>query len=210
MSFDLFIQGIIQFGVPVMISGLVLYFIYITGNVLVEYLKSSLIPEKIQKNQENLLSAVIREDINIKEKMLKLLYKLNADRILIFFYHNGGSGFHGIGKTKVSVISEVLSYGTSSVIQELNNLPISFTYMWNQKIIENDRFILKNIEDLKETDVSMYNHLKEKEVKSMYAIGWYTENGMPKGFLNISFCKSFKSLSTQEIEEIEKFAYSLK
>lgn len=212
MSLEFIIQGIVQVGVPIMISGLVIYFIFLIGNILTEYLRITL-DKQSKTNEMNFnvdrLSPVLVEDIQIKERMIKLLYKLNADRVLIFYYHNGGTGFHGIGKSKVSIISEVLNHGTNSVLKELSNLPISFTYMWNKRVIKNEKFLLEDIESIKDSDVSMYNHLKERNVKSMYSIGWYSENGIPKGFINVSFCKKQKFLSTAEIEEIEKFVYTL-
>lgn len=194
-------------GVSLVISSVVIFFLFRFGNLGYKILESRFLNKENGAHDESTLKKTIENDDRVREAMLKILYEVGADRILVFYYHNGIRDLKGLGYLRVSVLYEVVRYGIKPASQFLTNMPIATTTFWNKEIIQRKQIECEDTGILKETDPTVYEHLKGMGVKSFFVNGWYDENGSPKGFIHISFCKEKKVLSDKEKSLVESLSY---
>lgn len=129
----------------------------------------------------------------------KLLYDLNADRIYIFQYHNGGSNIEGIPFARCSNTHERCEVGVTPHIQNYQNLPLAMYGFRTDLIIKGDIIEVHDLSTLKDTDKSAYNLLKSQNIKSLYVAGLYNDQCRPIGFLGVDYIRNETTLNKDDI-----------
>jgi len=129
----------------------------------------------------------------------KLLYSLNADRVYVFQYHNGGSNITGIPFARCSNTHERCEVGVESKIGLYQGLPLAMYGFRNDLIADNKVIKVQKLEDIRETDKSAYNLMKDQNIKSLYVAGLYTDKCMPLGFLGVDYIRQERILTEEDL-----------
>lgn len=152
--------------------------------------------DEINKTIEN----SVNYDFRINELLKELLINLKADRVYINMYHNGGTFSNGIPFIKTTNTYETTSLGIVPQIKNFQQLPISIFAYFNKAIVLKKLLTITDVEVYQDIDVSTYEILKTKEVKSTYIIGLYNQQAIPIGFMGLEFCRNQVSLDSIDIE----------
>jgi len=138
-----------------------------------------------------------------EQLLQQLLDELDADRIALFEYHNGGRAVSGLDYQKVSNSLEVARRGQRRLMPEMQNIPVGFFSRWNRIIIEKSMVISNNIEEILKVDETQYGFLTSRGAKSAYVIGLYDLNDFPFGFLLIEYCNNQVKITNSRLERID-------
>jgi len=167
-----------------------------------EAIKNEMKTEHVQEINRSIANSV-NSDIKVNELLKELLHSLEGDRVYITLYHNGGTFTNGIPFIKATIIFEAVSLGTLPYISYYQQLPISMYACYNKSILSKSLMKITDIEKFQLEDVSTYEMLKNKQVKSIYVIGLY-EDRIPIGFLGIEYCREKRDLDSVDVEILSR------
>lgn len=94
--------------------------------------------------------------------------KSGANRVSCFIYHNGGYSVTGRSFQKMSMLYEVVDGKTISVMNSFQNVPRTMFFTLTQKLSEQGRYDISDIEDIKETDAITYQTFYARGAKAAY------------------------------------------
>ena len=157
------------------------------------------IPKKIKKQAlyDNL----------IVEKMDALKERLNADRVQVYDFHNGGHYANGRSALKTSCSYEVVRTSIAPKQAQLQSIPLSVLSKFITQLL-NDSFIeVKDLETIKETMPSTYQLKKSQGINSFYDIVLNNKKEEPIGFLAVQFVKNKYSINERGKQEILRLKF---
>lgn len=157
------------------------------------------IPKKIRKQ------ALI--DNIIIEKMEELKERLNADRVQIYDFHNGGHYANGRSALKTSCTYEVVRNSISPKQGQLQCIPLSCLSKFINQLLNNNYLDIKDLNTIKEAMPSTYQLKKSQNINSFYDIVLNNKAGEPIGFLAIQFVKNKYSINEKERQEILRLKF---
>ncbi len=159
----------------------------IFGTLGAIYLKSHL----ENKNKTKTLGKVescIDEDIAVMQELNEILEDLNADRVAIYSFHNGGDFYSGKSMQKMSISYETVGSGISRNQLKKQNIPISACITTLTPLIKHKEYHIPDVEkDYPEGLCKFY--LKEDGTKSTYQWALIDLNNNLIGMLRIDFVK---------------------
>ena len=167
---------------------------------------------KNTKSEIDTLPKKIKRQVNIDDsiisKMEDLKELLNADRVQIYDFHNGGHYANGRSALKTSCSYEVIRTGVSHKQSYLQSIPLSCLSRFVSKLM-NDGFLeVRNIEDIKDEMPSTYQLKKDMQINSFYDVILNNKNGEPIGFLAVQYVKNkYNILSEKDKQEILKLKF---
>lgn len=136
------------------------------------------LPKKIQK-QSNI-------DIEITNRLENIKEYLNADRVQIYDFHNGGHYANGRSALKTSCSYEVVRAGIKGHQKELQAVPLSCIPKFVKTLLDKKELIVNNLEDLKDIMPATYELKKEQRVASFFDIILNNRYGEPIRFSSTS------------------------
>ena len=158
------------------------------------------IPQKIKK-QCNIDYLIINKMEEVKEL-------LNADRVQVYDFHNGGHFANGRSALKVSCTYEVCRAGIKSYQMYLQSIPLNCIPQFIKKLLNENRMKINNLEEIKDLMPATYSLKKSQNVKSYFDIILNNEFNEPIGFLAIQYESINKvNFSEKEINEILKLKF---
>lgn len=178
------------------------------GAVIVAVIKSY----KNTKKEIDTLPKRIKNQVNIDDliisKMEDLKEFLNADRVQIYDFHNGGHYANGRSALKTSCTYEVIRTGINHKQNYLQSIPLSCLSRFVSKLM-NDGFLeVRNLEEIKDEMPSTYQLKKDMEINSFYDVILNNKNGEPIGFLAVQYVKNkYNILSEKDKQEILKLKF---
>lgn len=129
---------------------------------------------KTKKEIENSIPKKIKDQINIDNEIIKRMEELkeflNADRVQVYDFHNGGHYANGRSALKTSCTYEVCRTGCRSYQMYLQSIPLSCIPQFIETLLNKEELKINNLENIKESMNSTYNLKKEQGVKSFYDI----------------------------------------
>ena len=125
----------------------------------------------------------ITEIINI------ILRETNASRVCIVKYHNGNKDMTGRSFLKMSMTNEAVNIGVASMMGEFKDLFRSLLAYWCHKIESNEYCLIKDTEELKNKDITMYQYLAQRNIEAKYGVGLKDNQGDIIGFICIEYLK---------------------
>lgn len=152
------------------------------------------IGEKIKKQNE--------EDLNIVSTMEYYKELLNADRILLFEFHNGDHYSNFRNALRMSASYEVYRAGLEESMSRCTGLPIAIMPHLIAEITSNGFFICKNIEDIKNIMPSTYNFKKSIGLKSFYDIAIEDKNGHVIGFVAVQWDEIMPDINNEDVKKL--------
>ena len=160
---------------------------------------------KVYKNTKNEVESIPKKvkkqvtvDTEIADAMESLKERLNADRVQIYDFHNGGHYSNGRSALKVSCSYEVCRSGIAPKQAMLQSIPISCISKFVNKILNDEKFEVKNLEDIKEEMPATYQLKKNMQLNSFYDIALKNKQNEVIGFLAVQFVKNQYNVKTQD------------
>ena len=178
------------------------------GAVIVAVIKSY----KNTKKEIDTLPKRIKNQVNIDDliisKMEDLKEFLNADRVQIYDFHNGGHYANGRSALKTSCTYEVIRTGINHKQNYLQSIPLSCLSRFVSKLM-NDGFLeVRNLEEIKDEMPSTYQLKRDMQINSFYDVILNNKNGEPIGFLAIQYVKNkYNILKEKDKQEILKLKF---
>ena len=158
------------------------------------------IPQKIKK-QCNIDYLIINKMEEVKEL-------LNADRVQVYDFHNGGHFANGRSALKVSCSYEVCRAGIKSYQMYLQSIPLNCIPQFIKKLLNENRMKINNLEEIKDLMPATYSLKKSQNIKSYFDIILNNEENEPIGFLAIQYENENKvNFSEKELNEILKLKF---
>jgi len=139
----------------------------------------------------------------VNDMLDNIQYDLNADRIYIFQYHNGGSNIAGIPFVRCTNTHERCEIGIEPHINTYQNLPIAMYGFRHDLIAAGLTITVADIENIRESDKSGYNLMKAQGIKSLYVKGLFGLDNTPIGFLGIDYIREKKELTSEQLVALE-------
>lgn len=141
-------------------------------------------------------------DILINDKMEETKDLLNADRVQIYDFHNGGHYANGRSALKTTCTYEVCRAGIKPVQSQLQGIPLSCIAKFINELLSNNELEVKNIEKIKDIMPATYQLKKDMEIMSFFDIVLNNKYGEPIGFLAIQYVDN--SYGVQNIPDKQK------
>lgn len=158
------------------------------------------IPQKIKK-QCNIDYLIINKMEEVKEL-------LNADRVQVYDFHNGGHFANGRSALKVSCTYEVCRAGIKNYQMYLQSIPLNCIPQFIKTLLNNNKMKINNLEEIKDLMPATYSLKKSQNVKSYFDIVLNNEENEPIGFLAIQYENENKvNFSEKELNEILKLKF---
>ena len=134
---------------------------------------------------------------------------LNADRVQIYDFHNGGHYANGRSALKTTCTYEVCRAGIKPVQSQLQGIPLSCIAKFINELLSNNELEIKNLEKIKDTMPATYQLKKDMEIMSFFDIVLNNKYGEPVGFLAIQYVENTYGIRTvgdkQEILRLKFF-----
>ena len=167
---------------------------------------------KTKKEIENSIPKKIKNQINIDNEIIKRMEELkeylNADRVQVYDFHNGGHYANGRSALKTSCTFEVCRTGCRSYQMYLHAIPLSCIPQFVETLLNQEELKVNDLEDIKENMTSTYHLKKDQGVRSFYDIIIHNRNKEPIGFLAIQYLTENKvNFSHDEQNEILKLEF---
>ena len=169
---------------------------------------------KVYKNTQKEIDTIPRKvkkqalyDNIIIEKMEALKEYLNADRVQVYDFHNGGHYANGRSALKTSCTYEVVRSGITPKQNLLQAIPLSFLPKFISQLLNDDSMEIKQLDQIKEAMPSTYQLKKSQNINSFYDIVLNNKEGEPIGFLAIQFVKNKYSIDEKGKQEVLRLKF---
>lgn len=169
---------------------------------------------KVYKNTQKEIDTIPRKvkkqalyDNIIIEKMESLKEYLNADRVQVYDFHNGGHYANGRSALKTSCTYEVVRSGITPKQNLLQSIPLSFLPKFISQLLNDDSMEIKQLDQIKEIMPSTYQLKKSQNINSFYDIVLNNKAGEPIGFLAVQFVKNKYSINEKGKQEVLRLKF---
>lgn len=155
-------------------------------------------------------------DIELINKMDYYKELLNADRILIFEFHDGQHYSKYRHALKMSASYEVFRAGLNSSREQCSNLPVAIMPNLIHQIVHEGCSVCPNIEDVKDEMGNTYEFKKSLGIGAWYDVAIRDDSGEVIGFVAIQWnSKMPKDVDEEAIKHLawfleEKINYLIK
>lgn len=163
--------------------GLIIAQIVLAIYFCVKYIDAALKKTDVGKS----VKAQNNVDMEIVDKMDYYKELLNADRILLFEFHNGQHYSSYRSALKMSPSYEVFRAGLESVRERCSGLPVAIMPKLIHQITVDGVSICRDIEDIKNDMGNSYEFKKSLGIKSFYDIAIHNTVGDTIGFVAVQW-----------------------
>ena len=179
----------------------------VLGPISVIFLKNFL--DKRKKKPDMVVDALRVSEL-VTHKIDEIKEGLNADRVWITQFHNGGH-FYPTGKsiTKFSIMYETVNTGVSSVQTNYQNIPVHLFSKSLNQLVTGDAIEISDYDDEKIATYGLKYAAEESGCKSGYLFAIKTIDGKFIGVLGIDYTKNKTQLDDGVITNIMIHASSL-
>lgn len=123
----------------------------------------------------------------INDIIKEILQETGASRVCIVKYHNGNKDMTGKSFLKMSMTNEVVNLGVAPMMAEFKDLFRSLLAYWCHEIEINDFCVIKDAEELKDKDITMYQYLTVRNIESKYGIALRDVDNNIIGFICVEY-----------------------
>ena len=160
--------------------------------------------EDLRKNYETVIKEIISEithkhltpdesknieqiECRINNLINIVLKESNASRVFVVRYHNGNKDMLGKSFLKMSMTNEVVNLGVSPMMPDFRDIFRSLLTYWCSTIESKNKYLIQNIEELKEKDMTLYQYLKVRNIEGMCGLAIRDANSNVIGFLGLEY-----------------------
>lgn len=161
---------------------------------------------KIKSKKTDKIKDGVGESVLIEHEIEEIREELNADRVWISQFHNGGN-FYPTGKSilKFSIFYEISKIGVSSISHVFNNIPCSlypkaFKHMLED---ENKGIFIPDFNDPIVATFGLKGAAESVGTKSGYNIPLFSLDNKYIGVLGVDYVTKKKKLTKDEWEHLQ-------
>lgn len=175
----------------------------IVGPILVERYKKYL-----NRNKDSELVKTIKSNYVIGDELENLLLSLNADRVWISQFHNGGN-FYPSGKSiqKMSITYEFVKPRQQGIRDIFKNIPVSLFTKSIMRLYENEEILLPTYNT--KNDYGLRSFAENLGAKSSYIFKLNSLKGDFIGSIGIEWCSRKRELAEDKIDILRNKAVSI-
>lgn len=123
----------------------------------------------------------------VDDTLRRLREDANASRAYIVQYHNGGKGINRQAFQKMSMTNEQVKLSIKPIMNEFKDqYRMSLSYFVN-KLRDEGKCYIRDVEEIKNIDVSTYEFMKFKEIKSLYGKAIRGSEGNVIAFIGLDY-----------------------
>ena len=176
------------------------------GPVLVVVTKKLL--EK--KEKPDMVKDTLQMSELVVSKIEKIREELDADRVWITQFHNGGH-YYPTGKSiaKFSMLYETVGVGVSSVQSNFQNIPVNLFSKSINELLSNDIISISDFKDETIATFGLKYIAEDPGCKSGYIFSIKTIDGKFIGSLGVDFTKNTVELNDDDILHLSNYATSI-
>lgn len=159
------------------------------------------------KKEDPVVSS-IKSNMLVDEQLEQLKIELDACRIWISQFHNGGN-FYPTGKSiqKFSIFHEIVKPGVKGISETYKNIPVSLFTKPFMHMYENAEILISNYS--KDDGFGLSTFAEGTGVKSSYMFALNSINDEFIGTLGIEYCSRVKSLNDEQLNEARTKAITI-
>lgn len=143
---------------------------------------------------------LIQIEKQINDAINVILKETNASRVCIVKYHNGNKDMTGKSFLKMSMTNEVVNIGIAPMMQDFKDIFRSLLSYWCHELEINEVCVIRNVEEIKGKDVTMYQYLVTRNIESKYGTVLKDNDGNIIGFI----CIEYLDKKDFDLEKINK------
>lgn len=145
--------------------------------------------QKEEQTERNLVGIFIRLNLVLKEECRILQETLHCNRVGVYVYHNGTKSLSGLPFFKTTCISEWLTKKLlmKTKLHEHTDVPLGMFYNIVAGLFVDGYFIIKNRDDIKESEPVTYEKLCELSSRSSVLIAIKSKDDKDIGCIVIEF-----------------------
>lgn len=153
-------------------------------------------------------------DLDIIKKMEEVKEILNADRVQVFEFHNGGHYANGRSALKTTCTYETCRYGVKSYQTHLSSIPLSCIPKFIGTLLDNGKLCVLCLKDMEDIMPATYALKKSMQINSFFDMIIKNKQGDPVGFVAIQFCTNEYNINEEIVQKLvwfleEKLASSM-
>lgn len=153
-----------------------------------------------KKDNKPKLKDVVKNSLEIDKLLYTIMTDFDADRVLFARFHNGGTFIDGVPIDKFTVTNEVFKGDAESISLLLQNVVLSNRAAMIYELLFCGSFLRQ---DLSQYDNNFEKMSYKNDIKSIYVFLIKDLDDSPIGFIELSYIKNVKKLSTSDINEIK-------
>jgi hypothetical protein len=156
------------------------------------------------KKKENISHEIVKQsdiDTQILNKLEQVKELIDADRILVYDFHNGEHYANGRSALRMSASFEVTRYGTPRVQAIQQRIPLTMLPNLVNILLDKGELIVDNIENYRELQPE-YSICSRLNMKSFYNFIIKNENGDPVGFISFHFKNKQSNVDMESIKKM--------
>lgn len=160
------------------------------------------------KKKEDPVISSIKSNMLVDEQLEQLKIELDACRIWISQFHNGGN-FYPTGKSiqKFSIFHEMVKPGVKGISDIYKNIPVSLFNKPFMHMYENSEILIPNYS--KNDEFGLQTFAEGTGSKSSYMFALNSINDEFIGTLGIEYCSRVKSLNGEQLNEARTKAITI-
>lgn len=167
---------------------------------------------KTKKQIEDTIPRKLKKQCDIDAEIIKRMEDvkefLQADRVQIYDFHNGGHYANGRSALKTTCSYEVTRTGIKGYQMYLQALPLSAIPRFTKELLDKGEMCVEDIESIKSKMPGAYNIKLEQGVKGFHDVILHNKDKEPIGFLGIQYVNNpHKTYNKNEKDEILRLKF---
>lgn len=154
------------------------------SNKLIDTIIHGVINHVPTKEENNKLTTINNAVDNILQD---ILLETGASRACLVQYHNGGKGVNQQAFLKMSMTNEKTQLGVKSIMSECKDQFRSALGYFVNDISKTGHCCIFNIDDIKETDVGMYELMLTRGIQAKCGYGIHNSDKMVIAYISVEF-----------------------
>lgn len=150
-----------------------------------------------KKEEKDLMNKYLEINSNLRDICSRYINKLDAERLAIYVFHNGSSSTHGLPFFKMSCVSEYVSRGNISRLNDHLGIPLNLFDDTINLLYEKGIYYLSE-ENLNSTNQSIYKLLPKTMINSCLLYALYNSSKIIIGIVVAEY--SAKTIDEETIK----------
>ncbi len=153
----------------------------------------------------------VKQDLVINEALSHICFSLSASRAFVFQRHNGDhNAVTGMSFKKISMTHEFAEPGASLCSTCWQGIPLGVFAYWYERLRERREMAIPDALNIKESDTSGYQILKDNHVSSIYLIALFGfESNEPIAFVGVAYQGKTVKLNEAQMESLRAAAFKI-
>lgn len=161
-----------------------------------------------RRKKKDPVAASLKHTVVIDDQLKDLRDELDACRVWISQFHNGGNFYPtGTSIQKFSIFYEHIKQGGVSIKNTFQNIPVSLFAKATNEIYEKGELLVPNYKQ--HEDYGLKSIAEGTQARSSYVFALESINGDFLGTMGVEFCSRAKNISEEQLSECRATAITI-